>query len=76
MSSTSYIPTTEDSLVNKADFPGSILHGDAWRYFVRMHNVHGSAVQGEHREKTLDRWNWFLAGWKSKCEQHNDLRRK
>lgn len=52
------------------DFYGAIVHGEAWRYFLRTTNRNASErVQQE-------RWRWFLDGWRAKCQQHNDLRKR
>lgn len=58
--------------MNRADFPGAIVHGDAWRYFCAL------PVANHHqanRVERLDRWCWFLLGWQAKGRQRVDVRR-
>lgn len=52
------------------DFHGALHHGDAWRYFLETTDRNVS-------EKVLqERWRWFRDGWRAKCQQHNDLRKR
>ena len=47
----------------KEQFPESQKHGACWSAFTLQTNPRA--------EGALDKWLWFLAGWKAKCQQNS-----
>lgn len=58
--------------MNRKEFPGAIVHGEAWRHFC---NQPLSRV-GVDEYALQVRWQWFLMGWQAKGKQRMDLRGK
>ena len=56
--------------MNKKDFSGATIHGDAWRYFV---NAQAADRRLYSHEEQQERWRWFLKGWGAKCMQRERM---
>jgi hypothetical protein len=53
--------------MNKDKFPGSIIHGEAYRRFMREMNLRMYSDDAQR-----DAWEWFLLGWQAKCKQREE----
>jgi hypothetical protein len=56
--------------MDKNSFPGSTMHGEAWRRFAN--EMHGKS---DGPEEQRNAWDWFLAGWKAKSAQRAEYGR-
>ena len=54
--------------LNAEEFPGRIAHADAFRYFLKeMH------ARQYGPDEMIQAWNFFLAGWKAKAVQWQNI---
>lgn len=58
--------------MNRSEFPGAIVHGEAWAAFCNAPIPHRYTDYDELQR----RWQWFLMGWQAKGKQRMDLRGK
>ncbi len=56
--------------MNRDDFKGATMHGDAWMRFLRElgPGPYPFTLEEQHRM-----WHWFLAGWQAKNDQRREL---